>query len=101
LRALLALVGTDGWHSLAGSPDLLVYIHPWPDGTVDALAVTGETDAFAERTNPAGEPVWRHEGTLADAIDALRDVPPPEARNAPRFVLPGDATRPHLWQPGL
>jgi hypothetical protein len=99
LRALVALVSTDGWNSLAGSPDLLVYIHPWSDGTVDALAVKGETDALAERTNPAGEPVWRHEGTLTDTIDALRGVPPPDADNAPRLVLPGRATRPHLWRP--
>jgi hypothetical protein len=99
LRALVALVSTDGWHSLAGSPDLLVYIHPWPDGSTDALAVKGETDALAERTNPDGDPVWRHEGTLTDAIDALREVPPPNAANAPRLVLPGRATRPDLWRP--
>ncbi len=100
LRMLRALVSADGWHALPGSPDLLVYIHPWPDGHVDALAVKGETDALAERTNPGGEPVWRQEGTLTDAINALRDVPAPDAPHAPRLVLPGRATQPDLWRPG-
>ena len=100
IRALNALVSSHGWHSLAGSPDLLVYIRPWPNGSVDTLAVRGETDALAERTNRTGEPVWRREGTLTDAIDALREIPPPDAANAPRLLLPGKATRPHLWRPG-
>jgi hypothetical protein len=47
---------------------------------------------------PAGQPVWRHEGTLTDAIDAPLNVAPPDADNAPRQV-PGPATRPHLWRP--
>jgi hypothetical protein len=98
LRDLRALVSSDGWGKLRGSPDLLVYIHPWPDDSVDTLAIRGETDALAERTNPAGEPIWRREGTLADAIDALRELPPPDAPYAPRLVLPGPATR-DLWLP--
>jgi len=98
MRDLLALINSGGWRALEGSPDLLVYVHTWPDETVDTLAIRGETDALAERTNPAGEPVWRREGTLTDAINALRDIPPPHAANAPRLVLPGRASR-HLWRP--
>lgn len=97
MRDLLALVSSDGWRALPGSPDLLVYLHAWPDGSVDALAIRGETDAFAERIDPVDEPVWRCEGTLADAIDGLHHLPPPTAMNAPRLVLPGPPAR-HLWR---
>lgn len=105
-RALKALVSGPGWRPLAGSRDLLIFIHPWPDESVDTLAIRGETDALAERTNPAGEPVWRRDGTLIDVIDELRELPPPDAATAPRLVI-GVPRRqhnlilgPHPWTPG-
>lgn len=90
LRALRELVNTGGWHPLPGAPDMLIFIRPWPDDSVDTLAVRDDTDAVAERTNPTGNPVWRHTGDLTTVIAQLRALPPPGAANAPRQAIPGD-----------
>lgn len=90
LRELGGLIEGGGWRPLPGAPGMLIFIHPWPDDWVDTLAVSGETDAVAERTNPAGHPVWRHRGALTEVIAALRDVPAPDAPTAPRRPIPTD-----------
>lgn len=95
LRALAGLINTGGWvHLPSGSDELLIFMHVHDDSSVDILAIQGEDDALAERTNPNGDPVWRHEGTLVEVIDELRAVPRPGEPNAPRLVLAGrSATR--------
>ena len=32
------------------------FVHPWPDNSVDTLAVKGTTEALAEQANETGEP---------------------------------------------
>ena len=87
LRALHELIGSGGWRQLPGAPNAVIHMRPWPDGSVDTLAVFDETDALVERTNARGEPVWRQTGTVADVIAALGELPGPFASNAPREPL--------------
>jgi hypothetical protein len=87
LRALRDLVGSGGWQSLPGAPNALVYMRPWPDGSVDTLAMLGETEALIERTNPTGQPVWRTNGTVTEVIDTLAGLVAPLAPGAPREPL--------------
>jgi hypothetical protein len=91
LRELQALVGSGGWRPLPGPPNALIFVRLWPDGLVDTLAVRGADEALAERTNPAGDPVWRHAGELTDVIARLRALPAPDAANVPRLILPADS----------
>lgn len=91
LRALADLIGSGGWRPHPGPPGALVYLLPWPDGTVDTLAVKGATQALAERTNPIGHPVWRHVGAVVEVIAQVRALPSPNGPDAPRLVI-GDGT---------
>ena len=88
LRELGELIDSRGWRPLPGAPGMLIFIHPWPDGSVDTLAVHGADESLAERTNAAGDPVWHREGALTDVLAALRALPAPDAEDAPRLVLP-------------
>lgn len=90
LRELHELIGAGGWRSLPGPQHALIFVHPWPDESVDTLAIQGATEVLAERTNPAGRPVWRHAGELTEVIARLRALPAPNAANAPRLILPVD-----------
>jgi hypothetical protein len=90
LRELGGLIGAGDWHLLPGAPGMLIFIRAWPDDWVDTLAISGETEALAERTNPAGHPVWRHPGALTEVIAALRDLPAPDAPTAPQVPIPSD-----------
>ena len=96
LQELHDLIGAGGWHPLPGVPGELIFIRPWPDGSVDALAVKGANEALSERTNPAGDPVWRHAGELIEVIARLHTLPAPDMVNAPRLILPGDSTDWHV-----
>ncbi len=87
LRALHELVSSGGWRPLPGARNALIHMRPWPDGSVDTLAVFNETDALAERTNARGVPVWRQTGAVTDVITALGQVPAPFAPDAPRGPL--------------
>lgn len=87
LRALGDLIGSGGWRRQPGPPKVLVVVLPWPDGTVDTLAVRGVAQALAERTNPAGRPVWRQVGTVIEMITQVRTMPAPDAPDAPRQVI--------------
>lgn len=90
LRELRELIDAGGWRPLPGVPTMLVFIRPWPDDSVDTLAVGGADEGLAERTNAAGDPVWRHAGALTDVLAALRALPAPDAENAPRLALPAE-----------
>lgn len=57
LRALRDLINAGGWGQIPGPPELVVFLHPYPDGSVDTLSIYGETNALVERTNPNGDPV--------------------------------------------
>ncbi|HEX3781319.1 MAG TPA: hypothetical protein VHX38_16785 [Pseudonocardiaceae bacterium] len=78
-----------GWTSLPSS-DGLIFIRPWPDGSVDSLGIYGAAEALAERTNPGGQPVWRTKGPLVEVIAAIRDtLPAPDAPDSPQSALAG------------
>lgn len=91
LRELRELVDAGGWRPLPGPPSALILLRPWPDGSVDTLAVHGVTESKAERTNPAGHPVWRQTGELAEMLAQLHALPAPEHPDAPHLSLPGDS----------
>jgi hypothetical protein len=87
MRAVGDLINTGAWFKLPGPPSMVILMHAWDDESVDTLALHSETDALAERTNPDGEPVWRHNGTVTEVIDALRQLPAPYAPDAPHEPL--------------
>lgn len=96
LQELQQFVGAGGWRPLPGVEGKLIFIRPWPDNSVDTLAVRDETEALAQRTNPVGQPVWLRKGTLIEVVAELREVPAPDALDAPRTVLPGDSVERNL-----
>jgi hypothetical protein len=71
LRALHELVGAGGWRRIPGLPNAVIVMRPWPDGSVDTLAVHGVTESLAERTNPIGHLVWRRAGEPSEVIAQL------------------------------
>jgi hypothetical protein len=89
LRDLRELVDAGQWRRLPGPPDVLIFIHPYTDGSVDTLAVKDETDAVGERTDPEGAPVWHRKGGLSEIIGLIRALPHPLAPNAPHEVIGG------------
>lgn len=102
VRELAELVNSGGWRRLPGPPELVVLLHPYPDGSVDTLSVRGESDALVERTNYEGNPVKHETGTLLDMIAVLREMPAPGEPGAPTLVVakrrePLDPRKP-LWQ---
>lgn len=99
LRALGELIASGGWRAQPAPPGTLVVLLAWPDGTVDTLAVRGVSQALAERTNPAGHPVWRQVGTVLDVIAEVRALPAPDTPDAPRHVIGGGGTQWAMWTP--
>lgn len=92
LTELTALVGEGDWTPLPSAPaGVLVFVRPWPDGSVDTLIIRGQPQVNAERTNPTGHPVWRSEGTVTEVVEALRNVPEPGSPDAPHSLLPQDS----------
>lgn len=92
LAELMALVGEGDWSPLPSAPaDVLVFVRPWPDGSVDTLIIRGQPEVSAERTNPTGHPVWRSKGTVIEVVEALRNVPEPGTDGAPHSILPQDS----------
>jgi hypothetical protein len=103
LRALLRLGHDGGWCFAAvrdeqGNVASVHGVRVWPQDWTDALGILDRTDAQAVRADPDGYAVWKHEGGVVDVIDALRELPAPGARTAPRLVI-GTAP-PLLWTPG-
>jgi hypothetical protein len=88
LVALQALITGGDWLPLSGMTSVLAFLHLWPDGSADMLAVYSETDAHAERTDPTGLLVWRARTTLVDVITAVRELPSPDAPSAPPICHP-------------
>lgn len=102
LRRLMALRASGLWRFLAttdeaGNPVRLNGARVWPDGSAEALGIRASTDALAIRVDPAGETVFRREGTLAEVIDALVALPAPNTPGAPHLVLSSAAVS--LWRP--
>ena len=65
---------------------------PWGD----LIQIRNIDDAAAIRLNPLKELVWKYEGDLAGAIDALLELPHPDQPNAPRLAI---GTLQGLWTP--
>lgn len=71
-------------------------VRVWPKGWSDALRVAYVTDAGALRCDPQGGVVWQHEGTLAEVVDSLVELPEPGSSAAPYLVI---GRAPALWTP--
>jgi hypothetical protein len=65
---------------------------PWGD----LIQIRNINDAAAIRLTPLKEMVWKYEGDMAGAIDALLELPHPDQHNAPRLVI---GTVRGLWTP--
>jgi hypothetical protein len=65
---------------------------PWGD----LIQIRNSDDAAAIRLNPLKELVWKHEGDMAGAIDALLELPHPDHQTAPRLAI---GTLRGLWTP--
>jgi hypothetical protein len=79
-----------------GQIELLECSRARHDGWSDAMAIRDVGDARAYRCNATGDIVWTREGSLVEVIDALMNLPAPDAPGAPRLVIgPG----PSLWKP--
>ncbi len=46
-------------------------VRVWPDLTIEARALRGQTDALALRSNPDSKTVWIRDGNLASVRDRL------------------------------
>jgi hypothetical protein len=68
----------------------------WPTYWADVIDVRYTTDAQALRADPDGHVVWKHEGTLVDVVQALLELPAPDAVPAPRLAI---GAAPRLWAP--
>lgn len=102
VQRLLDLVDA-GWRFLqpftAGGHVVQVQAYrAWPGGWVDVLRVRAVTDAAGLRSDGGSPPgiVWSRDGGVADVVDALLTLPPPDAPGAPRLVR---GTGPGLWTP--
>jgi hypothetical protein len=62
----------------------------------DMIQIRNSDDAAAIRLNPGKELVWKYEGDMAGAIDALLELPHPDQQNAPRLAR---GTLRGLWTP--
>ena len=65
---------------------------PWGD----MFQIRNIDDAAAVRLNAMKEMVWKYEGDMTGAIDALLELPHPDQQNAPRLVI---GTLRGLWTP--
>ncbi|MDA3623854.1 hypothetical protein [Saccharopolyspora oryzae] len=72
-----------------GRPEWLVGVLSWPEHT-DALWVANRQRALGVRllvASPGSGVVWQSSGTLAATLEALRDLPAPDAPGAPNKIL--------------
>lgn len=102
LQALISLREDSEWRFAArvDSEGAVTSIHGvriWSQDWTDAIGILDRSDAQAVRADPDGHAVWKREGGVIDVIDALRHLPHPGARTAPRLVI-GTAP-PMLWTP--
>lgn len=67
------------------------------EGSRDDIGVRSDTEVRVVRHNPLGEAVVMREGSLAEMVDLVLDLPSPLHLLAPRRVLGGAA--PGLWVP--
>jgi hypothetical protein len=101
LRRLVDLLNA-GWlflpvHDHNGELVEVRGVRAWPGtGVADALMVRYATDAAALRADHIGGVLWQRDGSLAEVVDGLFTLPPPDAPGAPRLVR---ATAPRLWTP--
>jgi hypothetical protein len=72
-------------------------VRAWPDYWTDAIGVRYTTDAQGLRADPTGHVVWKREGSLAEVVSALLELPAPSTGNAPRLAI---GSAPRLWTPG-
>lgn len=63
---------------------------------VEVVMVLSETDAKGLRQDPDGDIVWCHDGTLADVVNDLLELPKPGEPGAPRLVI---SRGQQLWTP--
>lgn len=91
MTALRELLTDPMWREL---PHTKIYIRSWSDDSMDTLLAWYDTEAIAHRCNATDVKVWRAEGTLVEVIAALRELPAPDAENAPRTPLPNDSATP-------
>ncbi len=100
LRRLIDVRDSGPWLWLPTVRDgELVEVHgvrTWPGGWADALRVRYLTDAAALRNDHEGGVVWAREGTLAEVLDGLLELPAPDHPHAPRLVRRPTAG---LWTP--
>ena len=89
LQHLIDLVNA-GWVFLPSMIDGVVNelhgVRMWPGGWADGVRVRGMADARALRSDFDGGLVWERSGSLAEVVDALITLPPPETQGAPRLV---------------
>jgi hypothetical protein len=99
LQRLIDLRQCGGWSfqpvQVDGHLELLTGARVWPDGWSDAIAIRDRGDAKAFRCDPAGGEVWGREGSLAEVIDGLLELPEPGQPGAPTLVK----ARAQLWTP--
>lgn len=101
--ALLAELRAHGWvfslrHDPARPSDVDNVFGSYSYGSVhDTLRLWSASEACAARVRldvwggvypPRPEYLWSFTGTLCEAIDELTRLPHPDARNAPKLVLP-------------
>jgi hypothetical protein len=70
----------------------------WPDGWSEAIAIRNDDDVRAFRCDSEAAEVWAREGTLAEVLDGLLELPAPDTPGAPRLAK---GTAPKLWIPGV
>ncbi|MFE6612022.1 hypothetical protein [Amycolatopsis sp. NPDC057786] len=102
LRKLIDLRSTAQWSFFpvvtASEVTEIRGVRAWVHGWADALLVRHSSDAAALRVNPDDEIVWQQDGGLADVVDRLNELPPPESSRAPSLAI-ARADR-LLWTPG-
>lgn len=100
LRDLMTLTRRDGWKVAPYNGVLTIAIRVYGDtGYTDSLSIVGPTNAKAERIDPDGGLVWKLDGTAADAINGLLELPAPGEPGAPFLVIGRGAKRSDLWTP--
>ncbi len=70
----------------------------WPHQPTPACSARYDTNGPRSPTGapPTAARVWEREGTLADVIDGLIELPAPDEPGTPRLVT---GRRPILWTP--
>lgn len=102
LKGLIELRQSGGWVFspvvVGGTLEVLAGCRVWLSGWSDAITIRSETDARAFRCNSIGGVVWKRESTLSGVLEALVELPVPDAHGAPHLVI---GRSPTLWRPGV